>query len=229
MPLELRAEGDALGQQQVVGDQDRAVLHLEEDVPETAHVVVQQVAGDLGALGHPVEPDAGDVAAAVDVVVADDDVDRAVELDAGHFRAAEELVDMDVVDLVAGDRAEGAADAADDAGLLAVVDVVVADEVAADGRLVPAVGQRAADAGGVGIGAAGVVGVVGTRRRICPGRRRSTSSSGSSLFSMIQPLLQLVPMTSPICSADGGAQLRGGVAQGEAAHGDVVDAGLAPE
>ena len=39
-----------------------------------------------------------------------------------------------------------AAEAADDAGLLAVGDVVVADDVAADGVLVPAVRQRALDA-----------------------------------------------------------------------------------
>ena len=45
--------------------------------------------------------------------------------------------------------------AADDAGLLAMMNVVVADEVAADGFLVPAVLQRAADAFGVGVGGAG--------------------------------------------------------------------------
>ena len=136
------------------------MLHLEENVSATAHVVVQQVPHHLGALGHPVQPDAGDVAAAINVVVADDDIDRAVELDAGHLRAAEKLVEMDVVNDVAGDGAEGAAETADDAGLAAVMDVVVAHEVTADGGLVPAVGQRAPDAVRVRIGAAGAVGIV---------------------------------------------------------------------
>ncbi|MEI6785244.1 MAG: hypothetical protein WCQ21_30465, partial [Verrucomicrobiota bacterium] len=68
-----------------------------------------------------------------------------MEPDVGHFRAAEELVEMDVVNDVAGDGAEGAAETADDAGLAAVMDVIVADQVTADGGLVPAVGQRTAD------------------------------------------------------------------------------------
>ena len=50
---------------------------------------MHQVARYLRALRHPVEPKAGDRAAAIDVVVADDDINRAVEFDAGHFCAAE--------------------------------------------------------------------------------------------------------------------------------------------
>ena len=72
---------------------------------------------------------------------ADLDVDRAVELDARHFRAAEEPPDVDVVNGIAGDRAECGAQAADDARLLAVRDGVVAHDVVADGFLVPAVLQ----------------------------------------------------------------------------------------
>ena len=80
-------------------------------------------------------------AGAVDVVVADLGVDRGVNLDAGHLGAGEQPPDVDVVDVVAGDRAEDRAQAADDARLLAVGDVVVPHDVVADVLLGPAVLQ----------------------------------------------------------------------------------------
>ena len=49
---------------------------------------------------------AADIAAAINVVVADDDINCAVKFDAGHFRAAEQLADVAVVNLVAGHRTE---------------------------------------------------------------------------------------------------------------------------
>ena len=48
-----------------------------------------------------------------------------MELDAGHLGAGEQPPDVDVVDGVAGDGAEGGAQAADDARLLAVGDVLL--------------------------------------------------------------------------------------------------------
>ena len=75
----------------------------------------------------------------VDVVVADLHIDGGVELDARHLGAREQPADVDVVDGVAGDDAERRAQAADDARLLAMRDGVVADDVVADGLLVPAV------------------------------------------------------------------------------------------
>ena len=75
----------------------------------------------------------------VDVVPADLDVDGAVKFDAGHFGAAEQAMHVDVVDVIAGDGAEGATQAAHNAGLLAMGDFIVADGMAADGFLVPTV------------------------------------------------------------------------------------------
>ena len=117
------------------------MIHLDEQV--LALVVVEEVSRDARALGHPVQPQSA--AGAVDVVVADLDVDGGVELDARHLGAGEQLPDVDVVDGVAGDGAERGAQAADDARLLAMGDRVVADDVVADGLLVPAVLQGALD------------------------------------------------------------------------------------
>jgi len=71
------------------------------------------------------------------VVPADLDVDGGVELDARHLRAGEQPPHVDVVDGVAGDHAERGAEAADDAGLFAVRNGVVADDVVADVFLGP--------------------------------------------------------------------------------------------
>src|SRR5699024_3765727 len=106
-------------------------------------VVVQQVLGDAGALGLPVTPDAH--GAVVDVIAAEGDVDGGVHLDARDLGAAELHHVVDVVDVVVLDEREHAADAADDAALLAVVDVAAADDVAADFLLQPAVVLAAAD------------------------------------------------------------------------------------
>ena len=62
-----------------------------------------------------------------------------MELDAGHLRTTPDSLHVDVMDLVVLDPAEGAAETADDAGLPAVVDVVVAHEMAADLLLGPTV------------------------------------------------------------------------------------------
>jgi hypothetical protein len=48
------------------------------------------------------------------VVAADLDINRAVELDAGHFRAGEKMPDVAVVNDISSHGAECAAEAADD-------------------------------------------------------------------------------------------------------------------
>ena len=63
-----------------------------------------------------------------------------MELDARHLGAGEQPSDVDIVDGVAGDGAERASQAADDAGLFAVRDRVVADDVVAD--VFPGPGDR---------------------------------------------------------------------------------------
>ena len=76
-------------------------------------------------LCHPVEPQSK--AGSVNVVPADFDIDRPVELDPRHFRSSEQPPHVDVVDSVSGDYAERGAQTADDAGLFAVRDSVAAD------------------------------------------------------------------------------------------------------
>src|SRR6188472_4591977 len=70
--------------------------------------------------------------------MADDHVDRGVELDASDLVSVELSFEGDVVDVVVLDRGEHTAEVADDAVLAAVVDGVAADDVGADVLPVPA-------------------------------------------------------------------------------------------
>ena len=81
----------------------------------------------------------------VDVISSDDNVYGGVELDAGHFGAAQFHHIVDMVDVVVLDKGEDAAHAAYDAALFAVVDVVSSYDVRADIFLEPAVVLSAAD------------------------------------------------------------------------------------
>ncbi len=81
--LGVHAEGYALGQKQIIGDKNRAVLHLKEDVSPVASELscMADFARHLRAR-HPVKPDAVAVAA-INMVMADGDINRAMKLDAG--------------------------------------------------------------------------------------------------------------------------------------------------
>lgn len=147
------AEGN-VGKENVVVYERGAVADFHEDVLAAhaagkicrvgrAVVVVQQVLGYAGALGFPVRPDAHD--AMVDVIAPYNDVYGGVELDAGHFGAAQFHHVVDMVDVVVLDKREDAAHAAYDAALFAVVDVVSSNDVRADFFLEPAVVLSAAD------------------------------------------------------------------------------------
>ena len=143
-----------IGEQEVVIDQGGAVADLDEDIL-THHaalellrevrllVVVHQVLRDARALRLPVRPDPHCVV--VDVVAAHDHVDRGVQLDAGDLGPAELHHVVDMMDMVVLNDREDAAHPSDDAALLAVVDIVAADDVAADLLLHPAVVLAAAD------------------------------------------------------------------------------------
>ena len=159
------------------------------------------------------------------MVVGDDGIDGGVELDAGHLGAGEEPADVDVVDGVAGDGAEGGAEAADDAGLLAVRDGVVADDVVAD--VLPGPGDRmrmgALDGldvalGGVGRGVVVLVAVFA----------EGDAGADGVADDVVLDDPALAPVGADQADLLGGRRRpgRGGVAQGEAAHGDVVAARL---
>ena len=159
---EVMYHGDALccdaecsvRQENIVVDQCRTMTYLYEDIL-AAHaalercsvfrtlVVVKEILCDAGTLCFPVCPDAHD--AVMDVVSSHDDVDSCVELDAGNFCAAQFHHVVDVVNVVVFDDRENSAHTADDAALLAVVDVVAAYDVAADILLEPAVVLASAD------------------------------------------------------------------------------------
>ena len=129
-----------VGEKVIALHEDRAVVHLEEEV---ALVRPHPVADDARALRHPVEPDAADVAAVVDAAVGDREIDRRVDLDAGHLRAAVGLLPVAVRDVAVVDGGEHRAERAADAGLSAVRDAAAAHEVAA--HAVEAVGDAAQD------------------------------------------------------------------------------------
>ena len=88
---------------------------------------MEQVLGDTGALGLPIQPDAP--GAVMDVVAPVHHVDGGVHLDAADLRAGEVLLVIDVVDVVVLDKGEHPAQMAHNAGLATVVDIAPADDV----------------------------------------------------------------------------------------------------
>src|SRR6185312_15992014 len=208
-------------EEQVVGDEKGAMVDFGEKV--TALVVVEKIAGDAGALCHPVEPDAADAAIVVDVVVGDDDIDGGVELDAGHFLTAPDALRVAVADVVAGHLAEGTTEAADDAGLATVVYPIVADDVGADVLFRPAPGlERVGDREVVAIGGATLaiefVGVLA--------ERDAGTTRIADLVVLDDPALVPVGADETALAHGGCGPVRRGIAQFEAGKGDVVDAGL---
>ena len=150
--------------------------HLDEDILVGHHaaglgarvrymIVVQEVAGNAGTLRLPVAPDAH--GAMMDVVATESHVDGGVKLDAGDLGSAELLHVVDVVDMVVLNGAEDTAHAADDAGLLAVVDVAAADYVVADILLEPPVILAAAD--GVTLHLGGTLDILGGKEMVILG------------------------------------------------------------
>src|SRR3990172_2337157 len=125
------------------------MIDLNEKV-SAAEVIVQQVSSYSRALGHPVQPNPK--ARIVNVVLADHGVDGGVNLDACHFSACKQSPNVDVVDDVARDGAEGRPQTADDSRLLAMGDVIVPHDVMADVFPGPAVLQGALDRFDVALG-----------------------------------------------------------------------------
>jgi hypothetical protein len=87
------------------------------------------------ALSHPVQPQA--TVGAINVIVADFNVDRGMELDSRHLRTREQAPDVNIVDSVAGDHAENWTQAANDSRLLAVGNCVSLNQVGTNGFLGP--------------------------------------------------------------------------------------------
>ena len=100
-------------------------------------VVMEEIGFDTGALRHPVEPDTSYIM--IDMVVSDLHVNGPMQLDACHLRPGIALTDMNVVDAVVGYRAKDGPQAADNAGLAAIEDMIVANDMMTDGLSIPAV------------------------------------------------------------------------------------------
>ena len=197
-----------------------SVADLDEEV---AVVAVAEVARDAGALRLPVQPDSE--RAVVDAVVADDDVDGRVELDAGDLVAVELALEGDVVDVVVLDRREHAAEVADDAVLAAVVDDVAADDVRADVFAVPADLAR----GEHRLELVLVAGLVAAQGRVVVARRGFLAEGDGRALRVVDDVVLDDPALRPVGADEAGlvggrrGPGTGSVRQLEAAHGDVVD------
>lgn len=207
------------GEKNVVVDQERPMVDLEEQVVE--RIVVAAIPGDAGALPHPIQPDAE--RGPEDVVLRDADIHGTVEFDAPLLGAVKELLPMDVVDGVSRNLAEGRAHAADDAGLFTVVDVIVQDKVAADGFFVPSAFECPAD------------GVHITLGRIRGGvvKRIAVFAEGDSGAPAVVNLIVLDPPTATPVRAEQTDLLRSGrspgcrgLAQDESTDGEIMNAGF---
>ena len=110
-------------------DQAGSMTHFEKKIFTWA-VVVEEIPGDPRSLSHPVEPDAQ--LCAIYVVLTDEAIHGSMEFDAGHFCAAEEAADMDVMNLISSNLAEGWPQTSHDPGLFAMGDMVIPDHVMAD-------------------------------------------------------------------------------------------------
>ncbi len=159
----------------------------------------------------------------IDVVAADLGVDGGMDLDAGHLRAGEQPSHVDVMNVVAGDPAEDRAQAADDARLLAMRDVVVAHDVVADVVLGPAVFQGPLDGLDVAFGRVlrGVVPLVAVLSQ-----RDADASRVADVVVLDDPAFAPVGADQADLFGGGRGPGRGGVHHREAAHGDVIDARL---
>ena len=220
--VDIRAAGTGLGdarfrKHQVVVCDLRPEVDLEHEV---LAVVVKEVSRDAHALAHPVDPDAAPVLAPVNVIVGDEGVHRAVQLDAGGFAAAVLVVLPDLVDFIAANLRERAPQASDDARLPAMLDVVVPDQVVAD---VPALPSEFFHRDGNG--AAIVLGVVELIAVLSERHARA----GGVLDRVVFDDPTLGPVGADEADLLGGRRgpRRGSLLECEAAHGDEIPPGLA--
>ena len=187
------------GQEQIIVHEEWPVVYFDEQI---VVVVVIEVPRNPRALRHPVQP--GSQRGAIDVVPADFDVDGAVEFDACPLGAREQPADMDVVDSVAGDGAERRAPGCRQRPLARSPRWRYCGPC--DGRWSPCSSRLPVRAGWSSRSLRPYwPRYCPTGRRISPGRCPSNIEWLITLSSMIQPLLQWVPIR-PICSAVGGAQ-----------------------
>ena len=190
-------------------------------------VVMEQVLGDTGALGLPIQPDAP--GAVMDVVAPVHHVDGGVHLDAAGLRAGEVLLVVDVVDMVILDEREHTAQMAHDTGLAAVVNMAPADDVMADVLFGPALDLSQADALPLGLGAVLILFVeplVVVLRLIVFAQGDAGALGVADLAVLDDPALGPVRTDHSLLIGGGRRPLGGGLADDEPGEGDVVHPGL---
>ena len=138
-----------VGQQDVVVDQGRAMTHLHKQIlghhayPSGSYAqegrwlsckrfCVMRV--PCASQSHQIP-----IVQLMDMIAPHDHIDGRMQLDSGDLRSAKLHHVVDMMDVVVLDQAEHTAHPADDAALLAVMDVVAADDVASHLLLQPAV------------------------------------------------------------------------------------------
>ena len=100
-------------------------------------VVVQQILGQACSLCLPVAPDAHRTM--MNMISSHHNIDRCMHLDTGNLGSAKLLHIVDVVNVVVLNDTEHTAHPSDNTGLLTVMDVAAADDMASDVLLRPAV------------------------------------------------------------------------------------------
>ena len=74
-PAAARIQDASCGEQYIVVDEHRAMVHLDHQI---VAVAMQEVAGQPCALAHPVDPDAAPVRTAVNMILTDNDIQRSM-------------------------------------------------------------------------------------------------------------------------------------------------------
>ena len=126
---------------------------------------------------------------------------------------------MNIMDGIAGYHTEGATQTADDARLFAVRNLIVTHQMAADRFLIPPIGQRALKRGGVALG---------RFRPVIPfvailAQRNARTGGMADDVALDDPTLAPVRADDANLFRGRRRPRRGGVAQGETAHGNVIN------
>ncbi len=235
-------------QKEIVVHQGRAVRYFNENVlsdgtkerpdilcidpaaVDGQAVVVHQVLRHARSLNLPVEPDSS--RAVVNMVSAENNVNRRMHLDAADLGTRQVLFIINMMDVVVLDHREHPAKVSHDSGLTAVMNLTAAHDVAADVLLVPALVAGLQNAVSFGLGS---VLVFGLQPLIIVVRLQIFAQGDAGAFRLVDLAVLNDPAFGPVGSDHavliGGwrCPLRGRFAHRKAGQGDVSDSLLLRE
>ena len=201
-------------------DDKRAVIHLAVEIVQG--VVMTHIAGDAGALGHPIHPQCAH--GAINMIAGNQGVNRRVKLDRRLLGSIKNRLHVDIVQNIVGDLAEDRPETADDARLSTMGNGVVAHDMTADALAIPSALQCALNgfditAGGIGRGVVKLITI------FAEGDPDAARMADNTVFN--NPAL--TPMGTDQTNLLGCRRgpVGGSVTQVESAHGDEVDPGAA--